>query len=192
MTVKENPEKLFFTADTHFGHTNILKYCNRPFSTRDVHDAALIKNWNQVVPPKGTVYHLGDFALCTMGRTENIREQLNGTIHLIYGNHRSTTKRLKHKFGSVQNYLEIKVMDEEMDIEQVIVLCHYPFESWNKMHHGSWHLHGHCHGTLPSGDHQARVDVGVDSWDYKPVSYEQIKEHMTYKVFKPIDHHGRV
>ena len=84
---------------------------------------------------------------------------------------------------------ELKVPDEEMDLEQHIVMCHYPIESWNKRHHGSWHLHGHCHGSLPSPDWQARLDVGVDVHKFKPIPYEEVKALMTFKVFKPIDHH---
>jgi calcineurin-like phosphoesterase family protein len=77
-----------------------------------------------------------------------------------------------------------------MGVKHKIVLCHYAFEVWNKRHFGSWCLHGHSHGTLPSPDHMARYDVGVDNNDYFPVSYEQVKFIMTRKVFKPIDHHG--
>ena len=56
----------FFTADTHFGHANIIKYTNRPFDSPNHMDDILIANWNAVVGPDDEVYHLGDFALCNV------------------------------------------------------------------------------------------------------------------------------
>ena len=73
-----NKSKIFFISDTHFGHTNIIKYCNRPFNNTDEMDTALIKNWNAKVPKDGIVYHLGDFAWGSINYWEKIREQLNG------------------------------------------------------------------------------------------------------------------
>lgn len=184
--------KIWFTSDTHFGHKNILKYCNRPFKSIQEHDETLIMNWNSVVRPEDTIYHLGDFAFTDREKVKKILRRLMGNKHFIRGNHDKVMKQeiLGH-FVTHGDYKEIKVPDAEMDLRQVIVLCHYAFQVWNKSHHGSWHLHGHSHGTLPSPDHMARVDVGVDVWNYFPVSYEQIKQHMTRKVFKPVDHHGK-
>lgn len=182
----------YFISDTHFGHANILRHCKRPFSSVGEMDDAIVRNWNAIVRPKDTVYHLGDFAWNPI-ITREILGRLNGTIHLIQGNHdkRILKKDIPERFASVSPYLEIKVRDEEMDVKQNLILCHYPMEVWNKSHHGSWHLHGHCHGTLPNSDSKARIDVGVDPHDFKPVSYNEIKNIMTGKVFKPIDHHGK-
>ena len=58
-------DKLFFTSDTHFGHTNILKYCNRPFTNIQEHDEEIVKRWNEVVPEDGIVFHLGDIGFCS-------------------------------------------------------------------------------------------------------------------------------
>jgi calcineurin-like phosphoesterase family protein len=89
---------LFFTSDHHFGHNNIIKYCNRPFENVDEMNAALIKRWNEKIPPDGDVYHLGDFALCHPEKLEEILDQLNGRIHLIIGNHDAAALNYKKSF----------------------------------------------------------------------------------------------
>lgn len=191
---------IFFSSDTHFGHARIIKYCNRPFQTWWEMDKAITENWNSVVGVDDDVYHLGDFAFYGNkgGYAINAAESLNGRIHLIQGNHdwahfcgQPTSDRLKARFEWVKPYHEMYVFDEEMDLNQYIILFHYPIAVWNKSHHGSWHLHGHCHGTLPEDDTKARIDVGVDAFNFMPMSYDDVKFCMTKKVFKPIDHHGK-
>lgn len=184
---------IFFTSDTHFGHKNIIEYSGRPYSDIKEHDESLIQNWNNTVRRGDLVYHLGDFALTKSDYAKNVLRRLNGHIHFIYGNHDMKSlckdKEFLNMFGWHGHYKEVSVqVDNE---KKKIVLFHFPIESWNKRHYKSWHLHGHCHGSLPSDNHQCRVDVGVDVWDYTPVSLDVIKNHMKKKVFKPIDHHGR-
>lgn len=189
--------KMWFTADTHFGHVNIVRYCGRPFNTIEQHDRTLIDNWNARVAPGDVVYHLGDFGLPQgfddkYGYLVSIMSQLNGQKHFIRGNHdKMVTGKLAGMFVTDRLYHTVKVNDEEMDVKQNIVLCHYAFETWNKSSHRSWHLHGHSHGNLKTGDDKARLDVGVDVHGFAPISYDEVKAVMTKKVFKPIDHHGR-
>jgi calcineurin-like phosphoesterase family protein len=183
---------IWFTSDTHFGHANIIKYCDRPFADVRENDETLIANWNHVVGPHDAVYHLGDFGFGRKGQMIEILRRLNGRIFFVKGNHDKSVLKpeVSAYFQWVKDYFELKVRDEEMDMKQPIILCHYAFQVWNKSHHGSWHLHGHSHGTLPSPDTMARLDVGVDAHGYTPVSYQKVKEIMTRKVFKPLDHHG--
>ena len=73
--------------------------------------------------------------------------------------------------------------------EQHIVLCHYPLAKWNKSHHGSWNLHGHCHGDMNDFEKDQcalRLDVGTDCFNYTPISYEQVKAIMKQKELKSI------
>ena len=183
----------WFSADLHLGHDNIRKYCLRPFSSVEVMDRAIIDTWNSMVKPSDRAFICGDVAF---GKQEDVicyLKQLNGQLHLIRGNHdhRRVYKGdvLKHLIW-MKEYHELKIKDEEMDETQVIVLFHYPIGSWNKMHHGSWQLHGHSHGSYPESDHLAQYDVGMDKNSFKPVSYDEVKAIMTRKVFKPVDHHG--
>lgn len=176
----------WFTSDTHFGHANIIKYCNRPFANVKEMDDAIIENWNKVVKHDDCIYHLGDFCF---GRDErdfnSYFRRLNGKIILIKGNHDKLTWRYRNAFfASYNSYNEI-------DIEgQKITLCHYAMKVWNKSHRGAWHLYGHSHGSLPDDKNSLSFDVGVDCHEFKPINIEDIRHIMSKKTFKPIDHHG--
>ena len=188
---------IFFTSDTHFGHKNILHLVDREtrmgVSTIEEHDTKLIELWNSVVGEKDDVYHLGDFGLTNRKGVERVMNEVNGNVHLILGNHQSVKGGLRDRFVWVRDYYKLKVPDEEHPRgEQEVILFHYPIAIWDKRHHGAWHLHGHCHGSFPSGDGQPRLDVGVDVHDFKPISYEQVKAHMVTKgPLENLDHHGR-
>lgn len=158
---------ILFTADTHFGHENIISYCGRPFNSIAEHDDALVANWNSAVNKGDTVYHLGDFAFMKRDEVRSLRGRLNGTVHLVLGNHDRETVVGGGLFASIVRYTEIKLGSTK------VVLFHFPIERWNKMHHGSWHFHGHSHGTLKRVE-ENRVDVGVDAWGYRPVRLEEL------------------
>jgi calcineurin-like phosphoesterase family protein len=180
-----------YTADTHFDHDNIRRYCARIYGTVEEMNESLIRNWNAKVKPEDMVYHVGDFGFGQVTRLVNIRRRLNGKILLIYGNHdkHKDDPAFRAMFEDVVPYYEQYIEDEEMDYRQPIIMCHYAFEVWNKRHFGSWHLHGHSHGTLPSPDWQSRLDVGVDANGMAPLTYDEVKQIMTKKVFKPLDQH---
>lgn len=185
---------VWFTSDTHFFHNNIIKFCERPFSSIQEMHETMIKNWNELVSPSDDVYHLGDFSFGSEEKTEMLARRLMGRKHLIVGNHDRTLIKsdvFRSLFIWTRDLSELRVEDKDArGGSQKIMLCHYPFVTWNKSHHGSWNLHGHCHGNLPDDPHALRIDVGVDCHDYRPVSYETIKGLMKKKVFRPVDHHG--
>lgn len=87
MSYKFDGDKVFFTSDTHFNHTNIIQYCQRPFKSTDEMNEAMIDNWNSVVGEDDTVFHLGDFCLGGAEEWNKILNRLNGRIYLILGNH---------------------------------------------------------------------------------------------------------
>ncbi len=177
----------WFTADTHFGHANIIKYCNRPFKDSVEMNETIISNWNKVVKKDDLVYHLGDFCF---GRNDYdfdmYFERLNGLIIFLKGNHDRLAWAHRHKFYAAHNsYHEIEINGQE------ITLCHYAMRVWNKSHHGSWHLYGHSHGSLPDDKNSLSFDCGVDCHNFAPINFEQIPAIMSKKTFKSIDHHGR-
>lgn len=157
---------IYFTADTHFGHANILKHCDRPWKRIRSHDEDIVANWNAVVRPSDTVYHLGDFAYrCAKHYVEDIYRRLNGTIYVIPGGH-------DYKYQSIYNLLA--PLYTVMGLRQPIVLCHYPLLTWWNVRRGAVHLHGHCHGRVAREGR--RLDVGVDSWGYVPVRLTKVME----------------
>lgn len=133
-------------------------------------DNSIIERWNNRVKDGDFVYHLGDFCWGNAQLWAQYRQRLNGTICLIRGNH---DKQFNQKlFHWVKDYAEITVE------EQRIVLFHYPLRSWHHSRRGAWHLFGHVHGTLDGHPLGKSCDVGVDSWDYAPVSMEQLHNRL--------------
>ena len=175
---------IFFTSDTHFGHKNILEYCSetRPFKSIEEHDQHVINCWNSKVSKGDSVYHLGDFSLSTKEYTEYVLSKLNGSIGLIKGNHdNGISGPLTKKFAFIKDYHMAKVKDNEMGCTQKIVLSHYPIETWNFQHQGSWALHGHSHGALKTVM-STRLDVGVDVHNFLPLSYQDVKTILTKRM----------
>ncbi len=182
----------WFTSDTHFGHKNIIRYSNRPYRSVDEMNEALIDSINQLVQPNDELYHLGDFAFSDEEATYNIVKRLNGKKHFIYGNHDKTIKRshdIQNLFESVSTYSELYFNDAKLG-KIPVVLCHYPMITWNKAHHGSFMLHGHCHGNLRYPFPARIMDVGVDPQGYVPISEQTIIKRLSTVVIQKVDHHG--
>ncbi|MBC8103923.1 MAG: metallophosphoesterase family protein [Cytophagales bacterium] len=182
----------FFTSDTHFFHENIIRLCDRPFSRVEEMEEAIISRWNAKISKSDLVYHLGDFALkCTPEQARGVVKRLNGQIILIRGNHEKVADQIKDAFAAVKDYDEISIPDlDAPNGKRKVVLLHYAMRVWNGSHHGSYHLYGHSHGSLPDDPNALAFDVGVDCWDFAPLSYEEVKTVMSGKTWKPVDHHG--
>ncbi|MEW6437044.1 MAG: hypothetical protein AB1508_07720 [Pseudomonadota bacterium] len=158
---------VYFTSDTHFGDARRLRIDKRPFKTIGEHDAALIARWNEIVGPDDDVYHLGDFAV-TMdaAAVESWLAALNGRKHLIVGNNDSPAVTGSSAWASISHYVEL-VIDGRL-----VVLCHYPFRTWHRSAKGAIDIHGHSHGKLKELPRQ--YDVGIDVFDYRPVTFAEI------------------
>lgn len=172
---------ILFTADTHFNHANIIRYCGRPFKTLEEMNEMIIKNWNVKVGPTDTVYHLGDFGFKPF---QEITEQLNGNIWLLMGSHDKDIKKpvadgeLTTKTGRIQmlHALETVRFPLKGDDLVTIVLCHYAMRVWPFSHYGSWHLYGHSHGKLESQGKS--FDVGVDCHGFAPLTLAEVEVKM--------------
>lgn len=157
--------KYWFTADCHFGHANIIKYCNRPFSDVGTMNAVLIKNWVDTVGKDDTVFHLGDFSFMNKQVTQDLLAQLPGRIVFLKGNHE----------GHPKSIIESVIIRHE---GHSIMLTHYPERATPLMitfcgHvHEKWNMQYHI-------DEQGKkgfpiINVGVDVWNYKPVDFETL------------------
>ena len=158
---------VFFTSDTHFGHTGALGRFRRPFASVSEMDEAMVANWNATVGEGDEVWHLGDFALrLKPDAMAALLDRLHGTKHLITGNNDGPATRHLPGWASVQAYAEIMVENTHL------VMCHYAFRTWNGMYKGALNLHGHSHGQLKGMPRQ--IDVGVDVWNFRPITLADI------------------
>lgn len=165
---KEDALPVWFTADTHFNHAGAMGQFKRPFGSVADMNETMVARWNDTVGPDDEVWHLGDFALRTNAdQVSALLRRLHGRKHLVIGNNDGPDTVARPEWASVQAYAEIALDDTRL------VLCHYAFRTWNGMYKGAVNLHGHSHGQLAGMTRQ--VDVGVDVWDFRPVSLAQIK-----------------
>lgn len=172
--------KVFFTSDIHMFHANSIKYGNRPFKDVDHQNEEIIKKWNAKVSNKDLVYILGDLSFGNAVNTCSILDKLNGNKYLIFGNHDKVSKNQKtiqSYFVWCRDYAEIKTMVK--GIKEHVVLSHYPFSSWNRSHHGSYHLHGHVHQNYTSEHLPNRLNVGMDICNYEPCTFDELIVHNT-------------
>lgn len=166
---------IYYTADQHFGHLNIIRFCDRPFVTVAEIDEALIKNWNNIVSDHDIVYILGDLVFRSDKHASYYIDKLKGEKHLILGNHDHKWIKncnLQKYFASVSYYLEIK------DGEKRLALSHYPMLSWGGAVRGALHIYAHIHNkndglayeTLKQMDKALNAVVEIN--DYRPANFE--------------------
>ncbi len=186
---------IFFTADTHFSHANIIRHCKRKYlQDGDLDDKGrwidkeiarkrteemnrdMMDVWNSVVKSKDMVYILGDFAWLNHSEWA---EKLHGRKILIKGNH---DKKVKDT-----SFEEIHQLLERVICGQKITMCHYPMRSWSSSVHGSWCLCGHSHGNNSESNYKTSkykcLDVGWDVFK-KPMSFSEIRTIMNKKLNK--------
>ena len=194
-------QNLFFTSDTHFWHENILKFCNRPFSSIEEMNDTIINNWNSVVKENDIVFHLGDFCFCGSDKFKELIEKLNGRIYLILGNHDWKTIKQWHatKFEGVYQQMSIKIDGRK------IYLNHFPFlcyaGTYYRLEDAVWQWFGHVHSSDKNKnglDNQrlsmlfpTQYDVGVDNNNYTPVSFEEVKKIIETQMLSLNMHIGK-
>lgn len=162
----------YFTADEHYFHRNIIRFCGRPFSSVKEMNEEMIENHNRVVKDSSDniTIHAGDFSFGSTEQTKNIIKKLNGIHIFLHGSH--------DKWGAMRKRKQIweKRIGKG---KQMVVVCHYAMKTWHCSHWNSWHLFGHSHGGL---NHEGKtMDVGVDTNNFKPYSFEEIKNIMKDK-----------
>ena len=193
MITKFTGDGLWFTSDTHFNHKHIIDFCKRPFNDVCEHDQKLIENWNSVVGPDDTIFHLGDFVFGGFPKWKEIVSQLNGHIYLIRGNHDD-----KQWTAGIQTLFEDSNYQARILVDgRTVYLNHFPFLCFA---HGSIdtykdsysiQLFGHIHSGPNSSSrdvsrssilYPTQYDVGVDNNNYTPISWEQINKIITNQI----------
>ena len=164
--------QIYFTADLHFGHANILKHSpKRPYSeTVDIvaHDEWLLDLWKSTVDKRDIIYILGDLTFLKSEEARHLLEKLPGQKFLIEGNHDGSIRAYKSYFKEVYQIKEMRFKPTVAPFIKEdfrVVMCHYPMVTWNNKPRGSVMLHGHCHGKLDEYNAQStdlRFDVGID------------------------------
>jgi len=164
----------WFTADTHFGHRRIIEYCNRPFTNVPEMDTALINNINELAKPDDRLFHLGDVVF-KGGNLAAYRSRIVcENVFVVPGNHDKEKELVRYFQVLPQCYM----YHDPKDHGYRIVLCHYALRVWQGSHHGAGHLYGHSHGGLPPVPGAPAFDVGVDCWNYRPLSLTEVKQEM--------------
>ena len=183
--------KIFFTADLHFGHENVIGFDNRPFSSVEEMDAELIKRWNEKVSAGDLVYVLGDFIWKTRNNdAPALLNSLNGQKYLIKGNHDRFLHNAKAiaALAAVKDYADICVPLADGTSKRCI-LSHYFIPMYIGSRYGAIHLHGHSHVSVEA-DIEIKIaamlkeqgipnkifNVGCMYWNYYPVTLDEILE----------------
>lgn len=182
----------FFTSDYHLEHANIIRLCNRPHANKDEMYEDILKKHNAVVKHNDTIYDLGD--IFYRGDYKLLPEYLgsfNGRRIILSGNHDKDLKKCFKKglLNKLINKNKLVILDPFRPNQNVIqsiwvnnqhiVLSHYALRSWPSSFRGSWNLFGHSHGNLEG--FSKSMDVGVDTNDFRPYSFDEISQIISEK-----------
>jgi len=170
--------QIFLFSDTHFDHENIIRYCNRPFSSIREMNQVLVENWNNVVKNTDTVFFLGDLSYGKKSRPEKYWwEKLNGEKIFITGSHDNghDIKTFNHKVLQYKNKL--------------FYLVHDPHDApydWE-----DWVVHGHIHNNdlinFPFiNGKEKRINVSAELVNYQPLNIEKLFK-MNFELFDHLD-----
>lgn len=175
----------WFTSDPHYHHKNVITLCKRPFESLEEMHHELIVRWNRVVKPEDEIYITGDFCFGGTEKWKAIVTQLTGRKFLIRGNH--DPKQVKPE-RAVEFGFEWIGEDMVLRTEELgdVLLSHYPYRgdhtdeeryaTRRPQDKGDWLFHGHVHCLWKIRERM--VNVGVDQWDFTPVSYQQILKEL--------------
>ena len=190
---------IWFTSDQHYNHSNIIIYCQRPFSSIEEMNEGLVSGHNDRVMPEDIVYHVGDFSLSEK-ITAQYLPRLNGIHHLIFGNHDSPHPTHKKKVGAIQRYLDYGFASVQESLRLTfpnlgqVLINHMPLRPDSTgtdedqrylkgrpelLPEDDWLLCGHVHEKFKMKG--SMINVGVDVWGYKPVNIEELGQ-LTGKI----------
>lgn len=193
--IKLNPgEKCWFTADQHFDHVNVMKFCDRPWNDVAMMNKALTDNWNEVVGKNDIVFLLGDF--CWKRQTSSIKKKISELkgkmIYILLGNHddpdqyKSIHDRRVQIISDTAMVFISGIDEDKPSREHEIMISHFPLATWPHFMRGTINIHGHIHSgprskcevDVPGDDlilkKKLTYDAGVDNNEYKPIEIREI------------------
>ena len=180
---------IYYTADLHLGHVNVIRHCDRPFVSVEEMDEALIRNWNSRVHKNDTVYIVGDLFFRNRCPCESYLDELKGRKHLVIGNHDSSWMKKTNwpgYFESVNGLITMK------DNGRLVTMCHYPMMTWPDSRHDSYMVFGHIHNSTAAGfwplirANPRMLNAGVDINGFVPVTLEEmIQNNERFKEAHP-------
>ena len=152
--------QIFLISDTHFGHSNIIQYCNRPFKDSEEMDESLISMWNKTVNKDDKVYHLGDVGFKSFAKLKLIFDRLNGTKVLIKGNHDGfKLSQYSQLFKDVRGSHQLAGY----------LLTHIPIHP-DSLSRWKGNIHGHVHDKSLSD--KRYINVSVENINYTPIALD--------------------
>jgi calcineurin-like phosphoesterase family protein len=158
----------FFSSDHHFFHANIIRYCNRPFSSVEEMNEALIQRWNAVVSPDDSVYYLGDMFMGQKKDWPGIRSRLNGLVFFVVGNH--DRKKILQDMGFECVVDKLCIEHQGDGKVSRVLLQHQP--NFAVASEFDFHFCGHVHEKWRRKGNI--VNVGVDVWDFTPRTFDEL------------------
>lgn len=189
---------IWFTSDLHYGHANIAgpdiskwKSGYRNFESVRAMNEAIVESLNSRIAENDVLYFLGDWSFGGYDNVRKLRDQVKcQTIYVVLGNHDHHLDKQRELFSRV-----LPVWEGKID-GNYFVLNHYAQRVWNHSHHGSYHLYGHSHGTLPDEPNALSLDVGWDTAlfghkKHTPYHIDEVRYIMSQmKNYQPVDHHN--
>lgn len=190
-------QKIWFTSDLHFGHRNVIRFCNRPWFNEKQMGLGLIDNWNETVSDEDIVFVLGDTFWFNDSRSiKKVLSQLKGKdIYILPGNHDNFDAYHRVDDPRIHLCADVVVMwlesEEDLGWPKKIMevwMAHYPMMTWPHRENGAIQLFGHIHSQQGKTDgvdqdlplYWNQSDVGCDYWNYHPVSFETLLNDMSF------------
>lgn len=161
--------RIFLISDLHIGHRNILKYCQRPFSSVEEMNNALINNWNSIITNNDRVFMLGDFCLTGKDKIIEVGRALNGRKTLIMGNHESGSKNTYYQAGFEY------ISKYPILYNNQILFSHEPIPNTKY-----FNIHGHIHNKditeidYITGNYHLYFNVSAEKINYTPINLKDI------------------
>lgn len=189
----------WFTSDLHFGHANIIRFCDRPFEDAHHMNCGIVDGINAHAGPDDELWIVGDLAMGDLMGTLGITRRLTaGRIVLVAGNHDRChpyygAKHLRwvdeyHRHARIDE-LHLETTTVDLPGGTTAIVNHFPFRNrpdahvtgdpranrfarWQPDDDGSWLLCGHVHEKWRQRGRM--INVGVDAWAGRPVHEREL------------------